>query len=248
MPPSPGSFHSYANPLQEVWTLPLLSSITLYIHRFLAFIYFILYLWWFVAPCVLTYFRKLWAIWGQGTRHIHFCSHWQHVLRAWQFDRKILSIIWMHFSLTIVPQLFLKHCTIMSSMWIILSSPFFIGLQSHQFGSLSTPNYFPLNVLHASWFYCLKHQSFPPCTCTGLAKKFIQVFSKSLWKNLNEFFDQGIIWTHTHPSHIYLLHGQVFLSLHCMHAKSLSHVWLFVTLWTVAHQAPLSMGFSRQGY
>ena len=31
--------------------------------------------------------------------------------------------------------------------------------------------------------------------------------------------------------------------------QSLSHVWwLFVTLWTVAHQAPLSMGFSRQEY
>ena len=27
-----------------------------------------------------------------------------------------------------------------------------------------------------------------------------------------------------------------------------SHVWLFATLWTVAHQAPLSMGFSRQEY
>ena len=27
-----------------------------------------------------------------------------------------------------------------------------------------------------------------------------------------------------------------------------SHVWLFVTLWTVAHQATLSMGFSRQEY
>ena len=27
-----------------------------------------------------------------------------------------------------------------------------------------------------------------------------------------------------------------------------SCVWLFVTLWTVAHQAPLSMGFSRQEY
>ena len=25
-----------------------------------------------------------------------------------------------------------------------------------------------------------------------------------------------------------------------------SHVRLFVTLWTIAHQAPLSMGFSRQ--
>ena len=28
----------------------------------------------------------------------------------------------------------------------------------------------------------------------------------------------------------------------------LSHVWLFVTPWTVARQAPLSMGFSRQEY
>ena len=30
--------------------------------------------------------------------------------------------------------------------------------------------------------------------------------------------------------------------------SSFSHVRLFATLWTVAHQAPLSMGFSRQGY
>ena len=29
---------------------------------------------------------------------------------------------------------------------------------------------------------------------------------------------------------------------------SLSHVQLFATPWTVAYQAPLSMGFSRQGY
>ena len=36
-----------------------------------------------------------------------------------------------------------------------------------------------------------------------------------------------------------------------MHACMLSHfrrVWLFVAPWTVAHQAPLSMGFSRQEY
>ena len=33
-----------------------------------------------------------------------------------------------------------------------------------------------------------------------------------------------------------------------MCAKSLSHVRLFATLWTVAHQASLSMGFSRQEY
>ena len=32
------------------------------------------------------------------------------------------------------------------------------------------------------------------------------------------------------------------------HAWVLSCVWLFVTPWTVARQAPLSMGFSRQEY
>ena len=33
-----------------------------------------------------------------------------------------------------------------------------------------------------------------------------------------------------------------------MKVKSLSRVQLFVTPWIVAHQAPLSMGFSRQEY
>ena len=31
-----------------------------------------------------------------------------------------------------------------------------------------------------------------------------------------------------------------------LHACVLSFVWLFETSWTVAHQAPLSMEFSRQ--
>ena len=34
----------------------------------------------------------------------------------------------------------------------------------------------------------------------------------------------------------------------CGHAQLLSHVQLCTTLWTVARQAPLSMGFSRQEY
>ena len=29
---------------------------------------------------------------------------------------------------------------------------------------------------------------------------------------------------------------------------SVGRVWLFLSLWTVAHQAPLPMGFSRQEY
>ena len=34
----------------------------------------------------------------------------------------------------------------------------------------------------------------------------------------------------------------------CVHAQSLSCAPLFATPWTIAHQAPLSMGFSRQEY
>ena len=34
----------------------------------------------------------------------------------------------------------------------------------------------------------------------------------------------------------------------CLHAKSFSRVQLSATPWTVAHQAPLPMGFSRQEY
>ena len=33
-----------------------------------------------------------------------------------------------------------------------------------------------------------------------------------------------------------------------MHAQSLQSCLTLLTLWTVAHQAPLSMGFSRQEY
>ena len=34
----------------------------------------------------------------------------------------------------------------------------------------------------------------------------------------------------------------------CVYAQVLSHVQIFLTLWTVASQAPLSMEFSRQEY
>ena len=35
---------------------------------------------------------------------------------------------------------------------------------------------------------------------------------------------------------------------HCVHAQSLSCVWLFETLWSAVHQASLLMGFPRQEY
>ena len=40
----------------------------------------------------------------------------------------------------------------------------------------------------------------------------------------------------------------VLFRLHVCMLSCFSHVWLFVTPWTVAHQAPLSMRFSRQEY
>ena len=36
--------------------------------------------------------------------------------------------------------------------------------------------------------------------------------------------------------------------LTCVHLSHFSHVWIFETSWTVAHQAPLNMRFSRQEY
>ena len=42
-----------------------------------------------------------------------------------------------------------------------------------------------------------------------------------------------------------------FVLTRCIHAcmqSCFSHVWLFATLWTIACQASLSMGFSRQEY
>ena len=36
--------------------------------------------------------------------------------------------------------------------------------------------------------------------------------------------------------------------MHACMLSRFSHVWLYATLWTAAHQAPLSTGFSRQEY
>ena len=57
---------------------------------------------------------------------------------------------------------------------------------------------------------------------------------------------------------LFCFHSSVFFSFFknwvivcmcvCVCALLLSHVWLFVTPWTVAHQASLSMGFPRQEY
>jgi len=47
---------------------------------------------------------------------------------------------------------------------------------------------------------------------------------------------------------IYTALEQIFFSLYISVKTPLSHVQLFVTPWTVARQAPLSLEFSRQEY
>ena len=46
--------------------------------------------------------------------------------------------------------------------------------------------------------------------------------------------------------HLKQLEKEEQRKIHRRKGKSLSHIWLFVTPWTVAYQAPPSMGFSRQ--
>ena len=52
----------------------------------------------------------------------------------------------------------------------------------------------------------------------------------------------------TMKTHINNIHLQWWVEGTSVHVCMLSHVWLFVTSWTVACQAHLSMGFFRQDY
>ena len=56
---------------------------------------------------------------------------------------------------------------------------------------------------------------------------------------------------HIALSRIHVMYSRFSLVIYYIHACALnhfSHVQLFATQWTLAHQAPLSMGFSRQEY
>jgi len=47
---------------------------------------------------------------------------------------------------------------------------------------------------------------------------------------------------------MYYLYEKYYKPICACVPNCFSCVWLFATLWTVTHQAPLSMGFSRQDY
>ena len=57
----------------------------------------------------------------------------------------------------------------------------------------------------------------------------------------------SLLWLSSIPLHVYVCVCVCVCVCMCMLSR-FSHVWFFATLWTVAHQAPLSMGFSKQEY
>ena len=62
--------------------------------------------------------------------------------------------------------------------------------------------------------------------------------------NISGWDSRVIQWLRLHLP----MQGMGVWSLAGVKVKSLSRVWLSATSWTAAHQAPLSMGFSRQEY
>ena len=62
-----------------------------------------------------------------------------------------------------------------------------------------------------------------------------------------EPIDFKLSWTHWMRSLSSLFQNCIHqICKPSMHAQSFTCVWLFATPWTIAHQAPLSMGFPRQ--
>ena len=70
-----------------------------------------------------------------------------------------------------------------------------------------------------------------------------------MWQYISVTHTYNIYTTHVEPQrHLTFSHPVPHVYIHAMKVKvkSLSRVWLFATPWTIAHQAPPSMGFSRQ--
>ena len=80
-------------------------------------------------------------------------------------------------------------------------------------------------------FHELFFQSAIMCLAVRVARPW------SIWEEKNFKINDGRLGTLSS-----------YTKRHMLVLSHFSHVWLFVTLWTVAHQVPLSMGFSRQEY
>ena len=88
---------------------------------------------------------------------------------------------------------------------------------------------YQIQVLHTKVSFCVFFLDNITCTIWNLS---FNCYLSSIWKKIEETEEKGMLSKYM-----------------CMHAWYVASVMIdSETLWTVAHQAPLSMGFSRQEY
>ena len=81
---------------------------------------------------------------------------------------------------------------------------------------------------------CLQGPFRPSAWCTHA---LLRIFSSFLKQPLFPVYTSQFTWARP-----------VLIHAYCESESLLNRVWLFASPWTVAHQAPLSMGFCRQEY
>ena len=100
------------------------------------------------------------------------------------------------------------------------------------------------------FFFCLQSfpslESFPMSWLFLLGDQSIGVSSSASVPSMNiqGWFPLGFTGLILQSKRL----SRVICSKHAWVLSCFSYVWLFTTPWTVTHQAPLSMGFSRQEY
>ena len=162
------------------------------------------------------------------------CSHILAIMLQWPWGYTYLSMILISFSLRIVPKVGLLD-------YIILQSLIYCGI-STLISTVVITVCIPTNSL--KWF---PFHHFLPAAAAAAAKLL------QLWPNLCDPIDEsppgspvpGILQARTLEwvAIAFSNSGKWKVKV-----KSLSRVRLFVTPWTVANQAPLSIGFPKQEY
>ena len=129
--------------------------------------------------------------------------------------------------------------------WFFLISALIILVSKSSFLFSNTPLFCCFNGIHSNFMAAIfSHLS----TCNFSLNVLLLPYNIF-------FFFKLIVYTHTHTHthtlisffHVGGVWWPLVIGL-CSKMKSLSRVRLFATSWTVAYQAPPSMGFSRQEY
>ena len=105
------------------------------------------------------------------------------------------------------------------------------------------PHFLPSFLPPSLSFWLIPWSTKAGCITQGILASFLLSLSRCwLWTTRSQS-NKGLTSKHTQTASIFL---HEFLYWLC--AQSLHCVWLFATLWTVAHRAPLSMGIFKQEY